>query len=78
MTSIILTIESYPYLQAIEAVEDLMIQLEGAENRITAARMYYNEDVRDYNKEIKSFPTVVIASTFGFDEKDYYEYGDDQ
>jgi LemA protein len=35
--------------------------------------MRYNEDVRDFNKEIKKFPKVIIANSFGFDERSYFE-----
>ncbi len=73
LVSIILTYENYPYLQAIEAVRDLMVELEGTENRITVERMRYNEDVRDYNKAIRQFPTVIIANSFGFEEAEYFE-----
>lgn len=73
LRSIILTYEAYPYLQSVVLVSDLMIELEGTENRITVERMRYNEDVRDYNKEIKKFPRVIIASMFGFEEREYFE-----
>ena len=73
LRSIILTYESYPYLQSVVVVRDLMIELEGTENRITVERMRYNEDVRDFNKEIKKFPKVIIANMFGFEEREYFE-----
>ena len=73
LRSIILTYENYPYLQSIEAVRDLMVELEGTENRITVERMRYNEGVRDYNTKIKQFPTVIIANSFGFEERSYFE-----
>jgi LemA protein len=73
LRSIILTYENYPYLQSIVVVHDLMVELEGTENRITVERMRYNEDVRDFNKEIKKFPKVLIANSFGFEERSYFE-----
>lgn len=73
LRSIILTYENYPYLQSVVVVHDLMVELEGTENRITVERMRYNEDVRDFNKEIKKFPKVIIANSFGFDERSYFE-----
>ncbi|MGA1792939.1 MAG: LemA family protein [Thermoplasmatota archaeon] len=73
LRSIILTYENYPYLQSIVAVSDLMVELEGTENRITVERMRYNDGVREFNTKIKQFPTVIIANSFGFDERSYFE-----
>ena len=76
LRSIILTYESYPYLQSVVVVRDLMIELEGTENRITVERMRYNEDVRDFNKEIKKFPKVIIANMFGYSKAELFEIED--
>lgn len=73
--SIVLTYESYPELDSVLLVHDLMVDLEGAENRITVERMRYNEDVKGYNKEIKKFPKMIVANSFGFDEREYFESG---
>ncbi len=73
LRSIILTYENYPYLQSVIVVHDLMVELEGTENRITVERMRYNDDVKDFNKEIKKFPKVIIANSFGFEERSYFE-----
>jgi len=58
--------ENYPDLKASEAYRDLLVQLEGTENRIQVARSDFNEAVRPYNTRIQSFPTNVIAGMFGF------------
>lgn len=73
LRSILLVYENYPYLQSIQVVRDLIVELEGTENRITVERMRYNEEVRDYNKKIKQFPAVIVANNFGFDERSYFE-----
>jgi len=73
LRSIILTYENYPDLHSIIAVSDLMTELEGTENRITTERMRYNDGVREFNTKIKQFPTVIIANSFGFDERSYFE-----
>ncbi|UCC92498.1 MAG: LemA family protein [Thermoplasmata archaeon] len=75
LIDIVLTYEAYPYLQSIEAVRDLMVALEGTENRITVERMRYNEDVRDYNSDVRSFPRSLIAGWFDFERRSYYESG---
>ena len=75
LIDIIVTYEEYPYLQSIEAVSSLMYTLEGTENRITVERMRYNEDVRDYNSGVRSFPRSMIAGWFDFEKRSYYESG---
>ena len=67
------TVEDTPELKASETVEDLMIQLEGTENRITVERGRFNEAVKDYNVYIKLFPKNIIAGWFGFEEKEFFE-----
>jgi len=51
----------------------LVVQLEGTENRIAIARQDYNTVVTEYNTKILRFPTNIIASLFGFDEKPFYK-----
>ena len=50
-----------------------MTQLEGTENRIAVERSRYNEVIIDYNIYIKMFPRNMLASRFGFMEKEYFE-----
>ncbi len=45
----------------------------GTENRIQAARRFYNNNVRDYNRRVQSIPSNIVASLFGFGEEDYFE-----
>lgn len=66
-------IENYPNLKASANFMVLQDQLEGTENRIAVERQRYNSVVRKYNAKIKKFPGVVLASMFGFGEKDFYE-----
>lgn len=75
LRSIILTYEAYPYLGSIDAVRDLIVQLEGTENRITVERMRYNDAVKDYNTRIRQFPAVIVANSFGFEKRSYFESG---
>ena len=53
--------EAYPDLKASAAFRDLMVQLEGTENRITVARGRYIQTVADYNTEVQTFPTMIGA-----------------
>ena len=65
--------ENYPQLKSADNVQTLMIQLEGAENRIGTERMRFNEAVRDVNLKVKRFPSNLIAKIFGFGERVYFE-----
>ena len=64
--------EKYPELKTTKAFQDLMVQLEGTENRISKARSDFNEDVKGYNKVVRGFPNNMIAGMFGFDKRDYF------
>ena len=56
-------------LQSVEAYRDLLVQLEGTENRIAIARRRYNQAVSDYNRLVRTFPRSVFAGLLGFDPK---------
>ncbi len=61
--------EKYPDLKSNENFMELQSQLEGTENRISIARRDYNEAVRSYNTELRTFPGVLWASTVYHDAK---------
>jgi len=65
--------ENYPELKAVAAFQDLQVQLEGTENRITVARKDYNDVSATYNASTKRFPTNITAGIFGFKEFPYFE-----
>lgn len=69
LARLLVTVESYPQLTATQAYQDLMVQLEGTENRIATERRDYNLTVRDYNLLVKRFPGNILAGMFGFDEE---------
>jgi LemA protein len=73
VSNLIVVIENYPELKASQVVEDLMVELEGTENRISTERMRYNEVVRDYNRVRRSFPVNLWAAGWGFEGKEYFE-----
>ena len=70
---LLVVVENYPELRSSEAVTTLMAQLEGTENRIAVERKRYNDNVRDYNLVVKRFPKSMVASMFGFGEREYFE-----
>jgi len=61
--------EQYPNLRANQAFQDLRVQLEGTENRITVARNRYIKEVAAYNVLARSFPTNLTAMIFSYSVK---------
>ena len=61
--------ENYPTLKANQAFQDLRVQLEGTENRITVARNRYIKSVADYNVLARQFPTNLTAMLFSYQVK---------
>jgi LemA protein len=61
--------EQYPNLRANQAFQDLRVQLEGTENRITVARNRYIREITAYNVLVRSFPTNLTASIFSYSVK---------
>ena len=65
--------EQYPTLQANKNFQDLQVQLEGTENRITVARNDYNESVKEFNIGVRKFPMNLIAGLFKMSTKPTFE-----
>jgi len=65
--------EAYPELKANQNFLALQNELSDTENKIQAARRFYNSNVRDLNTGLESFPGNLIASMFGFAKKEYFE-----
>ncbi len=73
VNDVIVSVENYPELKAVESYQTFLAQYEGSENRILVERKRYNEMVQDYNKSIRSFPGNLIAGWFGFEPKPYFK-----
>ncbi|GAB4397132.1 MAG: hypothetical protein OHK0053_12910 [Microscillaceae bacterium] len=69
LNQLLLLAQKNPELSASQAFRDLLVQIEGSENRISVERKRFNEAVSDYNSYIKRFP----ASLLGLDEKAYFK-----
>jgi LemA protein len=65
--------ENYPTLRANDNFTALQGQLEGTENRISVARIDFNNSVQAYNSKLRSFPNNLTAKMFGFAPKGYFE-----
>ncbi len=68
--------ENYPQLKANENFLKLQEELANTEDRIQAARRFYNANVRDYNNRLEVFPSNVIAQWLGFEPREYFEIED--
>ena len=73
LSRLLVTVERYPELKANQNFLQLQSQLEGTENRINVARDRFNEEVANYEKSRRKFPSNITASLFGFDEMDGFE-----
>ena len=70
---LLVVMENYPILKSIDAVQTLMAQLEGTENRVSVERGRFNDNVRSFNAMTKRFPSNIVAGIFGFSAREYFE-----
>lgn len=68
--------EAYPDLKANQTMAKLMDELSDTENKIQAARRFYNGVVRDFNTKMQVFPTNMIANSLGFKAREFFEIED--
>lgn len=73
LSRLLVIVENYPNLKADAQFIALTDELSGTENRIAVSRKDYNLAVQNYNQAIKRFPTVLIATMFGFNSADQFE-----
>jgi LemA protein len=68
--------ESYPDLKANENFLSLQNELADLENKIAAARRFFNNATGEYNTATEQFPAVLIANMFGFSQREFFEAGE--
>lgn len=73
LKSIFAVAEAYPDLKASQNFADLQAELADTEDKIQAARRFYNGSARDLNTKIKVFPTNIFAGMLGFKEREFFE-----
>ena len=73
LSRLLVTVEKYPDLKTNQNFLKLQDDLVSTENQILTARMRFNEVVTPYNNKVRTFPTVITAKLFGFDEKPYFK-----
>ena len=76
LKSIFAIAEAYPDLKANQNFLALQNELSDTENKIQAARRFYNTNVRDLNTSIESFPASLIAGLFRFSKKEFFDLAD--
>lgn len=63
--------ERYPEIKSTELYKQTMLEFSITENRLASYREQYNNDVKDYNKTVRSFPRSLVLGIMGYDVKDY-------
>ena len=76
LAEVLVRAEAYPDLKASTSFLDLQDELTNTEDRIAASRRFYNGNVRAYNTRVRTFPSNVVASMFGFEARDFFELRD--
>jgi LemA protein len=70
--------ENYPDLKANENFVELQRELSDTENKIQAARRFYNSVVQEFNVALESFPTNIIGNMFKFAKREFFSLGEDE
>lgn len=68
--------EAYPDLKANANFQQLQTELSDIENKIAAARRFFNNAVQEYNTGIEQFPAAMFAASFGFVRKEFFDLGE--
>ncbi len=78
LKSLFAVAENYPDLKASQNFQELQRELSDTENKIQAARRFYNNNVLQFNTKIQTFPVNLIAGAFNFKKKDFFEIEEEQ
>jgi LemA protein len=70
--------EAYPDLKANQNFMQLQSELADLENKIAAARRFFNNSVQEYNTGIQQFPAVLLAGPLGFTHKEFFDLGEER
>ena len=73
LKSVFAVAEAYPALRAVESFTNLQNELSDTENKIQAARRFYNGNVRDLNIKVETFPSNLIAGIFHFTKQEFFQ-----
>jgi len=70
--------EAYPDLKANANFQQLQAELTDIENKLAAARRFFNNAVQEYNTGIEQFPAALFAGNFGFTPREFFDVGEDR
>ena len=70
--------EAYPDLKANQNFQQLQAELSDVENKIAAARRFFNNAVQEYNTGIQQFPAAMFAASLGFSQRTFFDVGEER
>lgn len=73
LRSVFAVAENYPDLKSSANFQQLSTELADTENKIMAARRFYNANVRDFNTKLEVIPTSIFARSMGFTKREFFE-----
>ncbi len=73
MLNVMAVAENYPELKADQNFQQLMAELADIENKLAAARRFFNNATSEYNTAVEQFPANLLAKRFGFEKGEFYE-----
>jgi LemA protein len=74
---LLVVVEAYPELKADQRFAELQDELAGTENRLSVARLRYNQAVQRYNTRIRRFPGSIVAGLRGLEKREYFQSADE-
>jgi LemA protein len=77
LKSLFAVAEAYPDLKASQNFQELQQELSDTETKVAYARQFYNTNVMNYNVAVRTFPTVILANTFGYHPAEFFQAEDE-
>lgn len=78
LKSLFAVAEAYPDLKANQNFLNLQEELTSTEDRVAYSRQFYNDSVLNYNNKLQTFPTNLIAGSFHFEKKEFFDTPDEE
>ena len=73
LSRLLVIVENYPQIKSDRGFLSMMDELAGTENRLAVERKRYNDAVQAYNLAVRQFPSSIVASSSGFQQKPFFE-----
>jgi len=78
MLNVMAVAENYPELKSDQNFQKLMDELADIENKIAAARRFFNNATSELNTAVEQFPSNIVANVFGFNKEEFYEISEEE